>query len=126
MTHSLVDLEEANLAYILPLLTRHQLSIFAGQNCDVDFFRCLVQRLNSIVRSTDATEEHVPAVELFKLLILERKVDVEAALGVSYYHGQSYDIHRRIWLTRCGCCVDSEARLIDRLINSVRRPSTFR
>ena len=82
-SYRLIDLREENLNYILPILTRHQLSIFAGQNCDVDFFRCFIQRLDVIVRTT----ENVPAIELFKLLSLERHLDVEAALGVSYFHG---------------------------------------
>ncbi|SCV71197.1 BQ2448_2785 [Microbotryum intermedium] len=68
---------------VLNVLVHHQLTLFAGQNAEPEFFRLLVYRLSVL---TIASREPAPMVDFFKLLVLQRSGDVEDALGQQRKH----------------------------------------
>ncbi|SGY50147.1 BQ5605_C001g00859 [Microbotryum silenes-dioicae] len=68
---------------VLNVLVHHQLTLFAGQNAEPEFFRLLVYRLSVL---TIASREPAPLVDFFKLLVLQRSGDVEDALGQQRKH----------------------------------------
>lgn len=63
---------------MLSLLVRHQLTVFAPQNDDDEFVRCLIQRLDVLARAAD---DPASTIDFFKLFILQRPSEIEAALG---------------------------------------------
>lgn len=63
---------------MLSLLVRHQLTVFAPQNDDEVFVRCLVQRLDVLAKTAD---DPASTIDFFKLFILQRPLEIEAALG---------------------------------------------
>ncbi|KAM0748128.1 beach-domain-containing protein [Meredithblackwellia eburnea MCA 4105] len=91
-----LSLEREESTKVLKLLVRHQLSVFATPNTDAEFFRCLVQRLDSMLRTSAGEEETDVVVDFFKLLVLQRPTEVEVSLIQQRKHASETPIIEKL------------------------------
>ncbi|KAL8292462.1 hypothetical protein RQP46_001074 [Phenoliferia psychrophenolica] len=88
--------ERAQSKKVLKLLVRHQLSVFSSLNTDAEFIRCLVQRLDAMLRHSNSSEEVPDIVDSFKLLILQRPTEMEIALVQRRQHAAEAPILEKL------------------------------